>query len=444
MSPRMGLFLLIVVAIPPNPAIAQPTSGDVIDELSRMCRQATHADNAESDLAIQHKSPELQRALQSESTFWKLLIDPSTSYLDRMAAAHQGGSRVSPEELPRLWMAYAAFEVLPSGVNPSPCGFSELNSFAARWPSAWERRKEMALPGTVSPRPESRNVLGFEIPLPVKAIDYPLDLDGRKNAPWIWQMARALRALEENVRKYYAHPDRYAQMTEVALRWHPHDYHESQVRARALEQGPRNATWVRALMKLALDEGASTVAPSLPSPTTSLYAYGNDSLHLEELIHVAHIAIIQQASDWRTAAGSAAQLAEMKKRTSGVTTLSWFGWGPLRSATSIMAIAKWAMSPSLSIEERYSFAHSILEIIDDPVFKPNLASNSQEQAEAVTHVEGWLYPNQVWLEPRVASEIDGLAAVAAELGTNVQVPARIVTRWGVHPFLAAPASPSRF
>ena len=192
-------------------------------------------------------------------------------------------------------------------------------------------------------------------------------------------------------------------------------------------------------MKLALDEGASTVA----SPT-SLYTYGNDSLHLEELILVAHVAIIQQTSDWRIAAGSAVQLAEMKKKTSGGTSLSWFGGGPLRSATSVMAMAQWAMNPSLSVEQRYSFAHSILEIIDDPSFKPNRTANSQEQADAVLHVEGWLYPNQVWLEPRVASEIDGLAAVAAELGTSVQVPARVVTRWGVHPFLPDPTFLGRF
>ncbi len=100
--------------------------------------------------------------------------------------------------------------------------------------------------------------------------------------------------------------------------------------------------------------------------------------------------------------------------------------------------------PSLSMEQRYSFAHSILEIIDDPSFKPNSAANSQAQAEAVLHVESWLYPNQVWLEQRVASEIDGLAAVAAELGTHTQVPPRIVTRWGIHPFLPVQSSPARF
>jgi hypothetical protein len=109
-----------------------------------------------------------------------------------------------------------------------------------------------------------------------------------------------------------------------------------------------------------------------------------------------------------------------------------------------MAIAQWAMNPNLTLEQRYSFAHSILEIIDDSSFKPNPMANSQEQADAVLHVEGWLYPNQVWLEPRVASEIDGLAAAAAELGKNVHVPARILTRWGVHPFLPDPTFLGRF
>jgi hypothetical protein len=175
----------------------------------------------------------------------------------------------------------------------------------------------------------------------------------------------------------------------------------------------------------------------------SLYAHGNDSLHLQELMHVAHIAIVQQAGDWRTAATSAAQLAAMKRAPKG-TILPWYGWGPLRSATSVMAIAQWAMKPGLSVEQRYGFARAILEIVDDPSFKPNPAVNSQAQAEAVVHVEGWLYPNQVWLEARVADEIDGLAAVAAELGTRIQAPPRIVTRWGVHPFLPDRPSPPRF
>ena len=430
------LIVGLATIVPSASAQSALNSTALVDDPGKSCPAAQEADQAERALTSKRKSLALDAALQSPSAFWKFFIDPSTSYLDRMGAAYQGGGLIPAEQLVRLWKVSAEFEVLPTGVNPSPCEFIG-SAWAARSPDVWMTRKPRGVGGTFSPKPETRNLLGFEIQMPEKSIDYPLDIESRNGAPWLWQMARALRALEENVRKYYAHPDRYAQMTEVALCWHPDDYHENLVRARALGQGPRNVSWVRALMRLALDERAGTAV--LPSPAASLYAYGNDSLHLEELIHVAHIAIVQQTSDWRTAAGSAAQLAEMKKRTSG-TTLPWFGWGPLRSATSIMAIAQWAVNPSLSLEQRYSFARSILEIIDDPAFKPNFASNSDEQAEAVVHVEGWLYPNQVWLEPLVASEIDGLVAVAVELGTHVQVPARIVTRWGVHPFLTPPTS----
>jgi len=424
-----SLLLVGLVTFAPS-AFPQPALSSTVaaDDPVKACPLAEEADRQERALTSQRRSPALDKALQSESAFWRFFIDPSTSYLDRMAAAYQGTRLIPPEQVVRLWKASAEFEVLPTGVNPSPCEFIR-NVWAARSQDAWLLRKTRCVYPACQKKPETRNVLGYEVRLPETAIDYPLDLQSRNSAPWLWQMARALGALEGNVRKYYEHPDRYAQMAEVALRWHPDDYHESGIRARALGQGPRNATWVRALMRLALE-------PSVPSTMALPYAYGNDSLHLEELIHVAHIAIIQQASDWRIAAASAAQLAEMKKRTPGGAGLSWFGWGPLRSATSIMAMAQWAMNPSLSIEQRYSFAHSILEIIDDPSFKPN----SQEQAEAVFHVEGWLYPNEVWLESQVASEIDGLAAVAVELGTHVQLPARIVTRWGVHPFLTSPTS----
>ena len=70
----------------------------------------------------------------------------------------------------------------------------------------------------------------------------------------------------------------------------------------------------------------------------------------------------------RVAAGSAALLAEMKKTG---TTLPWFGSEPLRSATSMMAMAQWAMNARLSVEQRYTFAQAILDIVDDPSFKPS-------------------------------------------------------------------------
>jgi hypothetical protein len=253
------------------------------EDLFKACQKAQDADGAEGDLVSHHKSPALDAALQSESSFWKFLIDPSRSYMDRMAAMHQGGSRVSPEQLPRLWKVYAVFEVLPSAVNPSPCEFI-TNAWPARSPSVWARRKEVAVPKTVSPKPESRTLLGFEIRLPEKAIDYRLDVDRRNNS------------------------------------------------ARSGKLGGR---------LLALDEASGAVAPN---------AFGGDSLHLEELMHVAHIAILRQTSNPEVATESSFQLAEMAKRR---PDMSAFAWKRLQTATSILAITRWAMNRDLAVHSRY-------------------------------------------------------------------------------------------
>lgn len=109
-----------------EPALAQPRNLDVtvgVDDPGKLCQSAQAADEEERVLATKRKSPALNAALRSESAFWTFLIDPSTAYLDRMAAALHGGNLVSPEQLPRLWETYAIFETLPHGVSPSPCEF---------------------------------------------------------------------------------------------------------------------------------------------------------------------------------------------------------------------------------------------------------------------------------------------------------------------------------
>jgi hypothetical protein len=413
--PVSRLLLVILVALAPNAAIAQRLGGDVTDELSKACHQAMDADNAETDLALHHRSSELDTALQSESAFWNLLTDPSTAYLDRMAAAHQGGSRVSLDQLPRLWRAYAAFKVLPSGVNPSPCRFSNLNSWAAMWPSAWERRREVPLPGTVSPRPESRTVVGFEVRLPVKAVDYPLNQDDRRRSPWLWQMERALSILVENVRKYYEQPERYESMAEVGLRWHTDDFYEKGIRDTFLQRGPRNAAWVRVQMRLALEHQTGAGV---------LYAYGNDSFHLEELMHVAHIIILQQTSNAGIAAGSAGMLARMAKTDLGRPP-SPFWWKPLQSATGMLSAARWAMNRDLDVHSRYYLvADSICSILKDPPFTPNfqVRPNSPEEADSLAKFEAWFAREKRGLELQAANENPPLNELAAELGAHVEVP----------------------
>ena len=328
-----------------------------------------------------------------------------------MAAAYQGGGRVSPEQLPRLWKAYAEFEVLPSGVVPMPCEFID-NAWGARGPAVWAMRNRVPVQGTVSLSPESRNLLGFEVRLPQKAIDYPLDVDSRGNAPWVWQVSRALSVLVAKVRQYYADPDRYGSMTEVALRWHPNNFYERRVRNDALAFGPRNVEWIRTQLKLALDERVGAEV---------LYAWGKDSFHLEELMHVAHIAILERTDDPDAAKTSSRLLGGMAK----MQDMPGFAWKPLRTATSILAVARWAATRDMPVNDRYYLlGDSICQMVPEPPFKPNfqLPANGSEEVEALVAFEKWFARERTGLKQEAANEIAHLNDLAAELGTHIELP----------------------
>jgi hypothetical protein len=157
-------------------------SAVAVDDPVKTCPVAQEADHQDRVLSSQRRSLALDTALQSESAFWKFFIDPSTSYLDRMAAAYQGGGMIATEQLVRLWKASAEFEVLPTGVNPSPCEFIN-NASGARSVEVWVTRKARGVVGAFSPKPETRNLLGFEVRLPETAIDHPLDAESRNRAP---------------------------------------------------------------------------------------------------------------------------------------------------------------------------------------------------------------------------------------------------------------------
>jgi hypothetical protein len=378
------------------------------DELSKACVKAREADAAEDALIVKLRSPKVDAALKSESAFWKFLIDPSTPYIERMAAAHRGGSRVSPEQLPRLWKARAEFETLPAGVNPTPCWLTELSSWAAQRPEAWERRAEVPIVGTVSPKLETRDVLGFEIHLPQKAIDYPLAVNSRDKTPWIWQMGRALNILVPKVRQYYADPERYGSMAEVALRWHPDDHYGKLLRVEVLSDGPQTALWVRALMRLALNE--------VPA-AGNFYAHGAGSVHLEELKHVAHVAILQQTSGFGIAGASAKVLADMATRDTYLHRVE--------TATAVLEVGRWALNLNEPVHSRYYFlANSICRMVAEPPFKPDfrLRPNSPEQAEGLAAFEAWFTKERPRLERESAKEMAHLNDLASELNTHIAVP----------------------
>jgi hypothetical protein len=411
--PPLTLFLFAtVVAVSGIAQTPVPVDQAKLEEdLSSRCAKAEATDAAEPSLVANHQSAALQIALYSEAASWSFLIDPSTSYMDRMAAASQGGSRVSLEELPRLWEAFAELEVLPSGVNPSPCKFLMSANLT---PYMWSARKEKPIPGTASAQPETRSILGLRIRLPDKAVDYPLESEDRNSAPWPWQMRRALVILFDLVGQYYANPERYQAMSEVAFRWRPANFYEHQVRTMALSHGPRNKAWVESMVRLALEDGGGLGEMAV----ADLYVYGGDSYHLEELVHAAQIVILQQTQKEAVAGRAAFNSAQMAT----VKPSQPWAWKPLRTATDILAIAAWAMDQKVAAWNRYYlFASPLCQIIDEPPFKPNPSLNpeSPEVTEALDKFEAWFSLQRPRLEREAAKESPHLTSLAAELHRHI-------------------------
>ncbi|HYL73221.1 MAG TPA: hypothetical protein VEU96_03395 [Bryobacteraceae bacterium] len=404
MHQRLSFLALTSIAL--GSAIAQtPAPTKLEEELSRLCSKATAADEAETSRAIHRQSVALRAALQSESAFWTFLIDPSTPYKERIAAAFQGSSLISAQEIPRLWRAYVEFGALPAGVNPSPCIFRSDASWYPPSKEWWLLRNTRPPQGVVAAQPETRTILGFTVNLPTKAADYPLDLEHRNGTPWIWQMQRALDALVKGVRQYYAQPDRYPKMAEVALQWQPANFYEQRVRAESLIRGPRNLVWIETLTRLALQDG---------NGVDDLYVYGGDSYRFEKLVHTAQVVILQQTLDKGVAARTTFQVVQMARLKP-----SWpFEWKPLRTGTSMLAIVKWATNRELDDWTRYyCFAAPICRMLDQPPFEPDerLDPGSLQVQHSLAKFEAWVTREQPRLEQEAAKERKMLTDLAMEL-----------------------------
>ncbi len=388
----------------PSSAIALDT---VREELQGLCTATKKTDVAEEATLKTYTSVALKQALRSGPEMWRFLTDPTTLYLDRMAAANQGGELIDASELPQLWKAVA--ETVSAGVNPSPCEFLFSANLS---PQMWANRKRVPL---VEREPLS--ILGRKIDLPERDADYPVTADERNRAPWLWQMKRALEVLNEKVGAYYAAPDRYPLLVEAAWRWRPSNWNESSVRSHALlDQGPRNALWLQMIVKLALEDSDVNVASSV---SRHLSVHGNDSYYFEELVHVAQIVILQKTQREPVAAQTAYFIETLfrKRYISFSSQLK-----PLRTATAILAMGRWGMDRNLTPWNRYySYVNPICKIVDDPPLQPDHISDpkSPELAKSLITFDEWFTKQQSVLQREAAAERPHLQSLARELSEEI-------------------------
>jgi hypothetical protein len=158
-----------------------------------------------------------------------------------------------------------------------------------------------------------------------------------------------------------------------------------------------------------------------------LYVCCRDTYPLEELVHVAQIVILQSTDRLDIAADAAFQATELATTRFSSFTRSL---KPLRSATAILALSRWALDRQIQPSSRYLyFAGAIAQMVPDPQFVLNRAlsntrrdvvDQSPEVASALTTFEAWWAVRRSQFGQDAAAERGHWNTIAAEIGRTVK------------------------
>ncbi|HKD59182.1 MAG TPA: hypothetical protein VKB47_01915 [Terracidiphilus sp.] len=415
----MGLLFvaLDIVSTRAQDARKEPGQSDAKTARARwlqLCPTNEKTDAAERTMLETYSSPALEKALLSSKSFWEFLTDPSTPYMDRMTAANRGGSMLSPEDLPLLWQAIVEVSSDPPGVSPPPC-----SAVAA-----------IFQPPT---KQATRVVLGHQIRLPTKIIDYPVTAEERDHSPWLWQMERALSMLFDKTNMYYG-DIRYPARVKAAWEWpiaasecRPEgvacdltrsEWNKISIRSRALtESAPHDILLFQTILKLALNNSNYYIAYS--AHVDDLWSWGPDH-HLEELAQAAQIIILQKTR-WEDVAAQTAFKAALSAQYNG-DPMSAPHAKLVKTATAILAVGRWAMDKSRSPWNRYyGFVLPICKMADDaPCLSDQLRDpNDPRLDERLKSFEAWFARKKPALEKQAEAELPHLRSLAKELSTAI-------------------------
>jgi hypothetical protein len=393
-------------------------------QLHQLCTTNSNTDAAEQTTLKTYTSAPLEKALLSSKAFWDFITDPSTPYLDRMAAANRGGTVLSVEDLPKLWQAMVEVQTVPSITTEAPCLYFQSDNLTPQmWADRyrWGGRREAT----------TQVVIGREVQVPKEIIDYPVTAEERDHSPWLWQMKEALPILFTRLNRYYGDPSRYPMLVKAAWNWsiavpaQPSadekrtEWCQLHIRRQALtDWAPHDPLFLATIVKLALNNDDHLVAES--APVQDLNAWGGDSYHYEELAHAAQIAILQKTK-WDDIAALAAfdttQLARYRPY-SDTPHLA-----PLQTSTAILAIGRWAMDKSLNPWNRYSsFVGPICKMMNNPPFPPDRIRepNDPKLDETLKTFDAWFEKERPALKKAADAELPHLQSLATELKTNIE------------------------
>jgi hypothetical protein len=123
------------------------------------------------------RTPRIAQALRSADSLWAFVTLPEPFFLDRRAAARQGGKLIPLAWMPKLWRAIGELRREEA-----------LHNWGLDYPpvSAIARFNRSPKP------PHARTILEHLWTLPDTLTDYPLTPEERERAPWPWQVQQAL------------------------------------------------------------------------------------------------------------------------------------------------------------------------------------------------------------------------------------------------------------
>jgi hypothetical protein len=350
-------------------------SNATYQDMRDRCPIARAADEAEPTAARAYFSPRLSAALRNWDALWALLNDPETSYAERIAAAYQGASAVTPDILPRFASIAAGRLKKLARLQFSPCDV----------PSWFRLEDYVAMP------------------------PYPTNTTQRANAPFDWQLQRALDVLDRGVKAYYADPTRNPALLRAMEAWQPADSYEAAYRLEALLTGPRDIALLQRLIRATLAYPTTPHAPIL----RTLNASTTDTAGFLERLHITQLVLLAQTQN----PGLVSDIATSVLRLASPSSVNQQELKPVRTATSVLAIARWVQRPDLSPDTRNALAKKFRPMVDrfPLIWDANVQPSDKEILEILATFDAWLASHRGNLDEEAAAERPHLEELLAEL-----------------------------
>lgn len=352
------------------------------------------------------KSVKLSCSLDDPEAVWKYMTAPETPYIQRLALAYRGDEWFPPRFMRRLMEARNLLRSEEQlhywGMKQHP--HDALAFFLLR---SWKSLQD--IPDSL----RKRKILGSQWTVPSAETDYPISWEEECDAPWPWQVQRALNALlgkcmsmpmttEQSVDPWWdpwiaealkipCRTDReavsFVEVTNTSASWK-----RPQVLSR----------WLRIAENPEFVDGARSVVFALSMPSQKMTSY---AMILEFLKKSPHRNQISQLCIY------------LKNLMESMRSTSEYGpsWTP---SSAVLLLGRYVNDPEYGTEwTRVNWAFSICEIVSDPPFKADyhMAMESPLVPQRLAEFKAWFDKHETELVAASEKEKPALDAIIEKI-----------------------------